>query len=162
MNPSNPVADRGPRTLRPGRRTADPGRMTRQKPAPFRWLYGIKRWMYRTGRPGRLAKAMNRMSALQFSAGLLSPSRAVTLEVTGRHTGRVISFPVAVADYDGERYLVSMLGDHTNWVRNVRAAGGRAALCRRGRQRPTTPAGTRPARPDPIDAVTTRCRGHRR
>ncbi len=108
--------------------------MTRQKPAPFRWLYGIKRWMYRTGRPGRLAKAMNRMSALQFSAGLLSPSRAVTLEVTGRHTGRVISFPVAVADYDGERYLVSMLGDHTNWVRNVRAAGGRAALCRRGRQ----------------------------
>jgi hypothetical protein len=29
---------------------------------------------------------------------------------------------------NGERYLVSMLGDNTNWVRNVRAAGGRASL----------------------------------
>ena len=36
-----------------------------------------------------------------------------------------------VADYRGERYLVSMLGENTNWVRNVRAAGGRAVL-RRG------------------------------
>ena len=29
---------------------------------------------------------------------------------------------------DGERYLVSMLGEGTNWVRNVRAAGGKARL----------------------------------
>jgi len=36
-----------------------------------------------------------------------------------------------VADYRGERYLVSMLGEGTNWVRNVRAAHGRAVL-RRG------------------------------
>jgi hypothetical protein len=28
----------------------------------------------------------------------------------------------------GERYLVSMLGEDTNWVRNVRAAGGKATL----------------------------------
>ena len=55
----------------------------------------------------------------------------MTLELPGRRTARVISFPVVVADYDGERYLVSMLGDDTNWVRNVRAAGGRAVL-RRG------------------------------
>jgi hypothetical protein len=33
-----------------------------------------------------------------------------------------------VAEFDGERYLVSMLGEDVNWVRNVRAAGGRAAL----------------------------------
>jgi hypothetical protein len=56
-------------------------------------LYSLKRWMYRTGRPGLLARAMNRISAIQFSAGLLSPARAVTLEVSGRRTGRVISFP---------------------------------------------------------------------
>jgi hypothetical protein len=29
---------------------------------------------------------------------------------------------------NGERYLVSMLGENTNWVRNVRAAGGKARL----------------------------------
>jgi len=35
---------------------------------------------------------------------------------------------VVIADYQGERYLVAMLGEQTNWVRNVRAAGGRAVL----------------------------------
>jgi NADPH-dependent 2,4-dienoyl-CoA reductase/sulfur reductase-like enzyme len=29
---------------------------------------------------------------------------------------------------NGERYLVAMLGQQTNWVRNVRAAGGKARL----------------------------------
>ena len=54
-------------------------------------LYAVKPWMYRRGRPGRLARAMNRLDAAQFSAGLLSPRRAVTLEVRGRRSGRIIS-----------------------------------------------------------------------
>ena len=29
---------------------------------------------------------------------------------------------------NGERYLVAMLGEETNWVKNVGAAGGRATL----------------------------------
>ena len=91
--------------------------------------------MYRTGRPGALARVMNRMSAIQFSAGMLSPARAVTLEVPGRRTGRLVSLPVAIADYQGGRYLVSMLGNDASWVRNVRAAGGRAVLRRRGREK---------------------------
>ena len=91
--------------------------------------------MYRTGRPGPLARVMNRISAIQFSAGMLSPARAVTLEVPGRRTGRLVSLPVAIADYQGGRYLVSMLGNDANWVRNVRAAGGRAVLRRRGREK---------------------------
>jgi hypothetical protein len=62
--------------------------------------------MYRGGRRGSLARVMNRMSEMQFSAGLFSPKRATTLEVPGRRTGRVTSFPVVVADYHGERYLV--------------------------------------------------------
>jgi hypothetical protein len=33
---------------------------------------------------------------------------------------------------NGQRYLVSMLGEDTNWVRNVRAARGKARL-RHGR-----------------------------
>ena len=45
-----------------------------------------------------------------------------------------MSVPVAIAEHDGERYLVSMLGPKTNWVRNVKAAGGHAILRRRGRE----------------------------
>ncbi|MGE5720855.1 MAG: nitroreductase/quinone reductase family protein [Sphingomonadales bacterium] len=56
-----------------------------------------------------------------------------TLEVRGRRSGRVRSFPVVVADYEGERYLVAMLGEGANWVANVRAAGGHAVL-RHGRR----------------------------
>ena len=48
--------------------------------------------MYRGGRRGSLARVMNRMSEMQFSAGLFSPKRAMTLEVPGRRTGRVTSF----------------------------------------------------------------------
>lgn len=29
---------------------------------------------------------------------------------------------------NGERYLISMLGEEVNWVRNIRAAGGKARL----------------------------------
>ena len=90
--------------------------------------------MYRGGRPRALARAMNRVSSMLYSAGWLSPRRAVTLEVVGRRTGRVISFPVVVADKDGERYLVAMLGEEANWVRNVRAAGGAATIRRKGRE----------------------------
>jgi deazaflavin-dependent oxidoreductase (nitroreductase family) len=102
--------------------------------APIERLYPVKRWMYRGGRPRRLARALNRISALQFSAGLLSPQRWMTLEVAGRRSGRRISVPVVVADLGGERYLVSMLGEDAQWVRNVRAAGGRAVLRRGGRE----------------------------
>jgi hypothetical protein len=99
-----------------------------------RRLYWLKRWIYRGGRPGRIARALNRVAAIQYSAGILSPARAVTLEVTGRRTGHVVSFPVVVAEYAQERFLVSMLGNDANWVRNVRAADGRAALRRGGRE----------------------------
>jgi len=97
-------------------------------------LYWMKRWIYRTGRPDLIARALNRIAAIQYSAGILSPARAVTLEVTGRRTGRLISFPVVAAEYDRERYLVSMLGNDANWVRNVRAADGRAVLRRGSRK----------------------------
>jgi hypothetical protein len=50
------------------------------------------------------------------------------LEVVGRQSGKIVSFPLAMAVVSGERYLVSMLGQEANWVRNVRAAGGKATL----------------------------------
>jgi hypothetical protein len=88
--------------------------------------------MYRGGRPNTLARLLNRTWAALASVGL-APKRLCTLEVPGRRTGRVISFPVVVADHEGERYLVAMLGEKANWPRNVRATGGRAVL-RHGRR----------------------------
>jgi hypothetical protein len=85
------------------------------------------RWLYKGGRPNAFARLQNRWSALAFSAGVL-PRRAGALEVKGRRSGKAVSFPVVIADYDGERYLVSMLGPHTNWVRNLQAADGLAVL----------------------------------
>jgi deazaflavin-dependent oxidoreductase (nitroreductase family) len=112
-------------------------------------LHAVKRWTYRDNRPGRLARAMNWLSAVQFSAGVLSPRRAVTLELRGRRSGRTIAFPVVVADFEGGRYLVSMLGEKANWVRNLRAADGRAIL-RRGRRKPVQLVEVEPADRAPI------------
>jgi len=89
--------------------------------------HSFDRWLYRGKRPNHLARLMNRAWAGLAATGF-GPNRLVRLEVKGRRTGRTISFPVVVADYQGERYLVSMLGEDTNWVRNVRAAGGGAVL----------------------------------
>jgi deazaflavin-dependent oxidoreductase (nitroreductase family) len=94
------------------------------------------RWMYRSGRPNWLARPQNRLSSLLFGAGIL-PRRVASLEVKGRRSGRQISFPVVIADREGGEYLVSMLGEQANWVKNVRAAGG-AAVLRRGRREEVT------------------------
>jgi deazaflavin-dependent oxidoreductase (nitroreductase family) len=92
------------------------------------------RWMYRSGRPNWLAKPQNRLSSLAFGAGLM-PGRAASLEVIGRRSGQPITLPVVIADWDGVEYLVSMLGDSVNWVKNIRAADG-VAILRRGREEP--------------------------
>jgi deazaflavin-dependent oxidoreductase (nitroreductase family) len=94
-----------------------------------------RRWMYRGGRPNWLARLLNRIAGVQHSTGLLGPPGWVVLEVTGRVSGRIVGFPLVIADHDGERYLVSMLGENANWVANVRAADG-AAVLRHGRRRP--------------------------
>lgn len=88
----------------------------------------VKRWMYQGPRPNRLARAMNAIGAWQYKRGWLTLGRAATLEVTGRRSGKTVSVPVVIADHEGSRYLVSMLGERANWVRNVRAAGGEATL----------------------------------
>jgi hypothetical protein len=87
----------------------------------------FKRWLYRGGRPNILAKILNRGWAILHSLGLY-PNYLVTLEVMGRKSGKMTSFPLAMTVMNGERYLVSMLGEETNWVRNVQAAGGKARL----------------------------------
>ena len=88
------------------------------------------RAMYRSGRGGATARRLSRWWALVFRLGLL-PRRWVTLEVPGRRTGRVTRFPLGMADWQGQWYLVPMLGGQCNWVRNVRAADGQVTLRRR-------------------------------
>lgn len=86
------------------------------------------RWLYRGGRPSRFARWQNRIGSILFGAGLW-PARGASLEVRGRRSGRSLACPVVIADHEGERYLVAMLGEQTSWVRNARADGGRAVLC---------------------------------
>ncbi|BDZ66361.1 nitroreductase/quinone reductase family protein [Agromyces mangrovi Wang et al. 2018] len=95
----------------------------------FRSVYWVKRAVYRGDRPGPIARVLNRFWAKQYAGGSsLARDRDVTLEVRGRSSGRTIASPVVMADLDGSWYLVSMLGDHANWVRNVRADEGRATI----------------------------------
>lgn len=83
--------------------------------------------MYPGGHPNCTATFLNRIWAILGSARL-APGRLVTLQLRGRSSGRLLSFPLIVADVGGERYLVAMLGERANWVANVRAAGGQAVL----------------------------------
>ena len=92
----------------------------------------LKRWFYRDGHPNRVASTLDRGTAALYALGV-APDYLVTLEVTGRRSGRTIALPLVMAVVGGERYLVSMLGQNANWVRNVRAAGG-AAVLRHGRR----------------------------
>jgi hypothetical protein len=91
----------------------------------------LKRKLYAGNRPGRLATILNRAWAAIHGLGVM-PDYLVTLEVPGRRSGRTVSLPLVMAVQDGERYLVSMLGDEAGWVKNVRAAGCKAVL-RHGR-----------------------------
>jgi len=83
--------------------------------------------MYAGGRGDATARRFARGWAAVFALGL-APKRWVTLEVVGRRSGRVVRFPLGMADWDGQWYLVAMLGENCNWVQNVRAGGGRATL----------------------------------
>jgi hypothetical protein len=92
------------------------------------------RWFYRAWRPTRLGKIWNGVMAWVSGVGL-TPPILLTLQVRGRGSGRLrtnVLVPVTLGD---QRYLVSMLGDGSDWVRNVRAAGGEAFV-KRGRLRP--------------------------
>lgn len=106
---------------------------------------GYLRLFYRDWRPTRLGKLVT--GALAWVSGLgLTPPVLLTLQVKGRRSGWVRDTVLVVAEYDGRRYLVSMLGDGSEWVRNVRAAGGKAFV-KRGQSRPVqlteVPAGER-------------------
>ena len=90
-------------------------------------FWGVKQWLYRGKRPNWIAKILNGAIANSASKSV-SPDGVVALELVGRKSGHLVSFPLVVAIVDGQRYVAPMLGDNTQWVRNVRAAGGKAVL----------------------------------
>jgi deazaflavin-dependent oxidoreductase (nitroreductase family) len=101
--------------------------------ANMKILHKFYQWLYRGQRPNWIARIMNTASAAVASSGVTS-DYMVTLEMTGRKSGRVLSLPLVMVVVDGERYLVSMLGENVQWVQNVRATGGRAVLRSGGRE----------------------------
>jgi hypothetical protein len=64
----------------------------------------LKRRLYGGGRPGPLARFLNRGFATVHGSGL-APDHWITLEVVGRRSRRTISFPLVMVVLDGERYL---------------------------------------------------------
>ena len=77
-------------------------------------------------RAGRISAAFNEIVAWLTRRGLsLWGSRV--LAVRGRRSGEWRTTPVNLLTHEGERYLVAPRG-HTQWVRNLRAAGGTGEL----------------------------------
>jgi deazaflavin-dependent oxidoreductase (nitroreductase family) len=92
------------------------------------------RLFYRDWHPTRFGRWANRI--MGWWAGLgLPPSLMAALEVRGRASGRTRSNPIVIVTLDGSRYLVSMLGAESEWVKNVDASNG-DAIIRQGRRRP--------------------------
>ena len=94
---------------------------------------GFMRLLYRGWRPTRLGRWVNRFQCWWSGLGL-PPRFQAALEVRGRASGRRRSNPVVIATVEGDRYLVSMLGPESDWVKNVEAAHGDAVI-RQGRRR---------------------------
>ena len=91
-----------------------------------------EKMFYRNRRPTRAGRTLNRWWARAYGLGLL-PSFLVSLETVGRRSGERRVNALVRADYEGRQYLVSMLGDRAEWVRNARARQG-AATIRHGRR----------------------------
>lgn len=92
----------------------------------------LAKWFYRGGHPNRVARIVDRFTAAVNALGV-APDYLVTLDVPGRRSGRIVSLPLVIVVVAGERYVVSMLGEDVNWVKNVRASGGNVTL-RHGRR----------------------------
>src|SRR6266568_8268320 len=71
--------------------------------------------------PSRTTNTFNEIVAFLTRRGI-SVWGSRVLHVRGRTTGEWRTVPVNLLTHDGERYLVAPRG-HTQWVRNLRAAG---------------------------------------
>ena len=93
--------------------------------------YARSRDRYRP--PPDLYRRLNRWLGPAVTSSGLSPRDVITLEVPGRRSGVVRRTTLVRIACDGEHYVVALAGE-SQWVRNVRAAGGRVVLGRRERR----------------------------
>ena len=78
------------------------------------------RWFYRDWRPTLLGRVVNRIQGW-FAAAGFPPRWMVVLELRGRNSGRPHTSVLVVPQLGDNRYLVSMLGNNSGWVKNARA-----------------------------------------
>lgn len=83
--------------------------------------------------PATWYQRVNGIGAVVISLGL-APRDAVILEVPGRKSGKIRRTPILRTNLGGDDYLIALAGE-SQWVRNVRAAHGKAVI-RRRRRRP--------------------------
>jgi glyoxylase-like metal-dependent hydrolase (beta-lactamase superfamily II) len=93
--------------------------------------YARSRARYRP--PPDLYRWLNhRLGPAATSLGL-GPPDVITLEVPGRRSGVIRRTTMVRAVCNGEHYVVALAGE-SQWVRNVRAAGGQVVVGRRQRR----------------------------
>ena len=81
--------------------------------------------------PGWFTRNVFNKAVAGMTRAGISIAGSRVLEVKGRKSGEWRRTPVNLLDFEGDRYLVAPRG-HTQWVRNMRAAGGgRLVLGRR-------------------------------
>lgn len=78
-------------------------------------------------RPSAFERTVFSKIAMAFGIG-----GSTTLIVPGRRSGKPVKLPVNPIEVDGARYLVSTRGEG-QWVRNLRAAGMKGELRRKGK-----------------------------
>jgi len=91
---------------------------------PHSWFRAL---FYPGGRPKAFTRRLNSVQARLTARGVF-PALLVALETKGRRSGKASLVQLVVAHVGTERYLVSMLGDNADWVRNARAGAGTAVL----------------------------------
>jgi deazaflavin-dependent oxidoreductase (nitroreductase family) len=111
--------------------------------------------MSKTYRVGFFVRANNAVMRSLLRAGVRIGTFAI-LTVPGRKTGRPVDVPLVVFPDDGNRYLVAPYGV-VNWVRNLRAAGGRAQLRHGGTSETVTAVELPPEDAGPILQASLRC-----
>lgn len=90
---------------------------------------GYLKYFYRDWRPTRLGRMWSHLYAWVSSQGVL-PKTLVTLETIDTQSGNLNASILVMATHEGKHFLVSMLGEGSQWVKNVRASGGFARIKR--------------------------------
>jgi hypothetical protein len=90
---------------------------------------GYLRFFYRSWRPTLLGRIHNRVFAWLAILGLF-PDLLITLRTKDRRSGGLQANVLVAVTYEGQRYVVSMLGQGSNWVQNVRTMNGSAYIQR--------------------------------